>query len=482
MYKTLRSFAIAMALVFTTALFAQAAPKPDQTIVIKGRREASEASWSYTAIRYIPFEVPQGTTKITIKMTFDWGSDEKAPRSVETGVFDARGYDFGGNGFRGWQWGRTDDIVITGQRATTSPTYSSGPLYAGTWHIAQRMTRCPSAGLNYTYNVTFSFDGPAPPASFPEPGANQGIIEPNAGWYPGDMHLHTIRSDGRKTLVESIEQHEAEGYRFMVCTDHCTNAHHFDFKDAVALNPKTLLICGEEWTTASGHANMVGCPPGFWLDFRVDLDDGKLPIAIDSAHRVGSLFVVNHPFSIKWKYPQEAWIKADAIEVWNGPFGNDDQQAIDLWAGLIKQGRRIGAVGGTDTHGGNVRSPATFVYARNLSVDAIMDGLKKQHAFVSETAKGPMLILSSGTALPGDTVAPDADGCVPVQLQVFSGKGKTLRLVWSEAEEKIEVSTEFFRIERRLKLSETAAHHYVRAELLKPDGKPCALTNAIYVE
>jgi len=63
-----------------------------------------------------------------------------------------------------------------------------------------------------------------------------------------------------------------------------------------------------------------------------------------------------------------------------------------------------------------------------------MDGLKKQHAFVSETAKGPMLILSSGTALPGDTVAPDADGCVPVQLQVFSGKGKTLRLVWSEAE------------------------------------------------
>lgn len=472
----------ALACIYSAGAVFSQTTKPDQTITITGKREASEASWNYKDMRYIPVEVPAGVTKITIRMAFDWGTDASKPRSVETGVFDARGHEFGAPGFRGWQWSRVDDIVVTGDRATTTPLYIPGPLYAGTWHIAQRLTRCPNAGLSYTYNVTFCFDGPTPPQSFAEAGCDQGILDYCSGWYPGDMHLHTIRSDGKKTLVESIEQHTSAGYRFMVSTDHNTPGAHYDFADAVRRYPKMLLICGEEWTTTSGHANGVGIRPGSLLDFRVDIGDGNLPAVIDTAHQMDALFVVNHPFSIKWKYPDAEWEKADAIEVWNGPLGPDDTQAIALWASKIDAGRRFGAIGGTDTHGGASRQPATFVFAKNLSQDAIMDGLRNQHVFLSESPKGPMLIISSGSALPGDTVKTDADVAVPVQIQVFGGKGKTLRLIWSSSEEKVEVSSEYYRIDRKLRMDTTQKHWYVRAELLKPDGTMSALTNAIYVE
>lgn len=480
MKSFLKVLAIALILICSAGAVMGQADAKDQTLVITGRREAAEASWSYKNIRYIPFEVPAGATRITIKMNFDWGSDGTLPRTVETSVFDTRGHDFGAPGLRGWQWSRGDDIVITGDRATTSQLYIPGPLYAGTWHIAQRMTRCPKAGLKYTYNIAFSFDGPVPPSSFADAGCDQGIIDQSAGWYPGDMHLHTIRSDGKLTLPESIEQHKSQGYRFMVSTDHNTSSAHYDFADSLRHHPKMLLICGEEWTTSSGHANGVGMRPGSLLDFRVDIGDGGLPSIIDMAHGMGALFVVNHPFSIKWKYPDAEWEKADAIEVWNGPFGEDDRQAIALWESKIKAGRRIGAVGGSDTHGAIPRT-ATFVYASNLSIPAIMQGLRNQNVFVSEGPKGPMLILSSGDALPGDYVCIDEDGCVPIQLKVFSGKGKTLRLIWSGSEEKIEVDSHYFRIDRKLKMDASQKHGFVRAELLKPDGGMSALTNAIYV-
>lgn len=463
---------------------AAAAPQPDQTIVIKGRREASEASWANKHIRYIPFEVPAGTTKITVKLAFDWGPNKDEKRTVDTGLFDSRGHSFGGPGFRGWQGGNASDIVVSGDRATTCRYYLAGPIYPGTWNIAQRFVRSTTAGLNYTYTITFAFDGPTPPAAFPVPTCTQDVIDPAAGWYPGDLHLHTIHSDGNKTLVQSIEQHESQGYRFMVSTDHNTSATHYDFADAAGQHPKTLLVYGEEWTTGSGHANVVGMHAGSWIDFRVDAADGKLPAVIEEVHKMGAMFVLNHPCSIKWKYPDAEWSKADAVEVWNGGFGADDAEAIVLWDSQIKTGRRITAIGGTDTHGGNARTPATFVYARNLSELAIMEGLRKGTAFVSESPAGPRIFImeKSGKAWPGDTIKTGHQATFPLEAHIIGGKGMTLRLVWSASEEKIAIDSDDTRINRDLMMDPTKKHGYVRAELLKPNGNMAALTNAIYME
>lgn len=460
---------------------AQTDVKPSETLVIQGRREASEASWTNKCIRYIPFRVPSGTTKITIKIGLDWGPNKNEGHTLDTGLFDVRGYGFGGPGFRGWAGGSSEEIVVTGDHATTGRFYVRGPLYPGKWNIVQRLLRSTKAGLNYKYTITFSFDGPKPPATaVPVPKCDQGIIKPTAGWYPGEMHMHTIHSDGNKTLVQSMEQHESQGYRFMVSTDHNTSTAHYDFADAAKLHPKTLLIYGEEFTSAPGHANLVGMRPGSWVDFRLGADDPRITDIIDTAHKLGAMFNINHPCSIKWRYPQERWTKADGIEVWNGGFGSDDAQAVLLWESQIKAGRHMAAVGGTDTHGGTP-GVATFVYADNLSSAAILDGMRKEHIFVSENPKGPMLILTSGTALPGDTVRVDKDGNVPVEVHVTGGKGRTLRIIWSSSEEKIAVTSDDLKINRKLRMDTTQKQCYIRAELEKPGGGLAALTDAIYV-
>lgn len=456
---------------------AQTAAIPDRSIEISGHRDASEAAYNNKSIRYIPFEVPEGVSRLTIKMSFESGENKEDKPAVDSGLFDQRGYGFGSPGLRCWQGQNRADMVITGDAATTSRYCMPGTIESGTWNIIQRYLRSSKAGLDYKYTITFSF-GDAPVTAVA--GLQQGIIEPAAGWYPGDMHMHTVHSDGKKTLEESIEQHEVKGFRFMACTDHNTSAHHYRFTEAAAKHPRTLLISGQEWTTSTGHANAVGLQPGYCLDFRVDAGDGKLPAVIDIAHDMSSLFVINHPFSIKWRYPDAEWEKADAIEVWNGGWTPDDGLAVALWDSKLKQGRRIGAIAGSDTHGGFAAN-TTVVYARNLSWPAIMEGLRKQHAFLSESPKGPMLIISSDTALPGDTVPADSEGRVSVQVKAFSGRGKTLRLVWSGGEEKVEASSDYFMVDRVLKMGSASKGWYIRAELLKPDGNMSALTNAIYV-
>lgn len=464
------------------AAVAQTSAKPSETLIIQGRREASEASWTNKCIRYLPFKVPAGVTKIDIKIDLDWGPNKSEAHTLDTGLFDTRGYGFGGPGFRGWAGGSSEEIVVTGDHATTGRFYVPGPLYPGEWNIVQRLLRSTKAGLNYKYTITFSFDGPKPPTKpVPVPKCDQGVIDPAPGWYPGEMHMHTIHSDGNKTLVQSIEQHEAQGYRFMVTTDHNTYTAHYDHADGAKVHPEMLLIYGEEFTGAPGHANLVGMKPGTWLDFRLDLDDPRISDIIDIAHKLGALFNLNHPCSIKWRYPMERCTKADGIEVWNGGFGSDDAQAVLLWESQIKAGRHMAAVGGTDTHGGTP-STTTFVYAKNLSSAAILDGMRKEHMFVSESPKGPMLIMASGAALPGDTVKVDKDGNVPIDIRVIRGKGKTLRLIWSGSEEKIGVTSDNVKFSRTLKMDPAQKHRFIRAELQKPGGGLAALTDAIYVD
>ena len=53
--------------------------------------------------------------------------------SCDIGIFDARGFDFGGSGFRGWSGGFRTEFSISRTEAT--PGYLPGDVMPGTWHI-----------------------------------------------------------------------------------------------------------------------------------------------------------------------------------------------------------------------------------------------------------------------------------------------------------------------------------------------------------
>ena len=70
-------------------------------------------------------------------------------------------------------------------------------------------------------------------------------------WLAGDLHAHTVHSDGAFTVAELARFAAAQGLDFLAVTDHNTTSHHAELKDAAARYGITL-IPGQEVTTEDG--------------------------------------------------------------------------------------------------------------------------------------------------------------------------------------------------------------------------------------
>jgi hypothetical protein len=164
-----------------------------------------------------------------------------------------------------------------------------------------------------------------------------------------------------------------------------------------------VLLYGLEWTTSRGHANVWSAAPFsyslLWSANRAN----DAPAAAVEAHRQGALFSINHPsslFTSSWQYPVAP--ETDSVEVWNTmyrfPSGNR-RAAHWFWDDLLKSGRRIPCVGGSDMHQlvrwqsklygpGN---PTTWIYAPGRIGEALLDGIRAGHVSVSYAPDAPRL-------------------------------------------------------------------------------------------
>lgn len=458
--------------------------KAEQTIVIEGRLRSEEAAWDLSSLHYLPFDVPEGVTSIRIRREMD----PVARQTVALLLYDPRGHGPGGPGFRGYQGAVNIDaeLVLTSDPATCTPWYRAGPLQAGRWHIGQWYLAPTSGGLGYRYTITLGFEGPDASDEFAAvPAYNPGVVRARAGWYVGGLHCHTHYSYDThiggppRTPSELIGMHADAGYDFVAMTDHNAARAHFDMADIAQAYPDLLLLFGNELTTLNGHANTIGIHPGARFDFRLMPGDGALPRIIEHVHDQGGLFIVNHPFQncpdCAWRYPGHEWSRADALEVWNREWSDTNRRAVDWWDEMLKAGRRLPAIGGSDYHrGDSPLSPATWVYAENLSRAAILAAIRRGRAFMTDGAGGPRVFLAGeGGTLPGET----APGRLEVYARVVGGKGLTLRYVHQSGEWRVAVEADdaVFAF-----AAPSGAHPYVRAELLRPDESMAAMTNPIF--
>ena len=88
---------------------------------------------------------------------------------------------------------------------------------------------------------------------------------PGRRWLAGDLHTHTVHSDGAMTVSELARFAAGRGLDFLAVTDHNTISHHADLAPAAAAHG-IALIPGQEVTTESGHANALGNLS--WINFR----------------------------------------------------------------------------------------------------------------------------------------------------------------------------------------------------------------------
>jgi len=366
---------------------------------------------------YIPFDVPAHAARISITYQYDRAD---GTNTIDIGLFDARstGSDTDPRGFRGWSGGRRSELLISREEAT--PGYLPGKLPAGTWRIILGLYKVAPAGVDVSFKIRIeteekrsSSPPPAPrktglssagvtTASVAERGTRRTssphkVAGRGSRWWRGDLHMHTVHSDGDWTVAELISSALNAGLDFISITDHNTASHHAEIDRARPGSQRPLVLRGEEITSYGGHTNAWGLPSGTWIDFRVRAgDSARMSNVAGQAHRAGALISINHPFVLcggcAWSYTSAAR-DFDAIEVWNGPWDFTDDPALKMWDEILQGGRRITAIASSDSHRQNtpIGQPTTHVAANALSQTAILNAIRQGRVYLTGEPARPVV-------------------------------------------------------------------------------------------
>jgi hypothetical protein len=374
----------------------------------------------------LPVEVPPGTWGLRVELRYDRapaiaGDDRSAP-VIDLGCS-------GPDGFRGWSGGARDFFVITADAAT--PGYRPGELEPGTWHVLLGLYRIPDGGVDYevTARVTGSrgadafvpvtrgrqtgehagaagttdSPGTPPPPPVPERPARRDLPATSGHrWLAGDLHTHTVHSDGALTVPELAAMAVGNGLDYLAVTDHNTVSHHPELP-AASTRYGLTLVAGQEVTTESGHANAFGDIG--WIDFREPPDHW-----LDETERRGGLLSVNHPLAgdMSWIHPMRR--RPPLAEVWHWTWLDFRYTHPLAWwlawdPGAVPVGGSDWHMAGSDAPPG---TPTTWVECADAGSDdpgAVLAGLAAGRVAISAGRDGPLLL-----RVDGELVAVDAEG------------------------------------------------------------------------
>ncbi|MCN9243248.1 CehA/McbA family metallohydrolase [Streptomyces sp. RY43-2] len=387
---------------------------------------------------YLPVEVPAGVREIKVAYTYDKPSVPAGTQgnALDIGIFDERGTELGGKGFRGWSGGARSEFFLRADEAT--PGYVPGPVRPGTWHIALGPYTVAPQGLAYEVTITLAYgaSGRTPTPVYP-PSRAKGR---GRAWYRGDCHLHSWHSDGRRTPAEIAALARAAGLDFINSSDHNTHASHPHWADQAG--DDLLIMLGEEVTTRNGHVVALGTDPGTFVDWRYRARDNRFGRFAREIHRAGGLVVPAHPHATcvgcGWKF---GFTDADAVEVWNGPYTPDDEVMLAEWDNTLVaavregRGRWLPAMGSSDAHRDPdaVGSPQTVVLADDLSRPAIQEGIRAGRSYVAESQHVSLAFSAVGDrgehAGIGERLKVARDTSVTVRLEVRGAPRCTVHLV-----------------------------------------------------
>lgn len=398
----------------------------------------------------IPFQVPAGTVEVEVRHPV-----QQSENILDYGLADPRG-------FRGWGGGNVEPIVV-GERAA-SRSYLARPLEAGTWNVVIGKAKVVSAPARYRLEVelrTVATLAPQPDRAQTAwtPGA---ALEPTTRWYAGDLHVHSRESgDAAPTLDAIATFARGRGLDFVELSDHNTVSQ-LDFMTAAqARHPALLFVPGVEFTTYAGHLNGIGATRS--VDHRFGIEGATFDAAVASFAEQKAVLSINHPvldlgqlcIGCAWRQKLPA-TSVGAVEIGTGGWDKTGvlfgAQALAFWDRQLAQGSHAAAVGGSDDHSGGrgtgtfdspIGNPTTMVFAKSLSVDAVVSAIREGRTVVKlQGPADPMVELVVGNARIGDTVKSAQS---TLTATVTGGRGQTLKLLENGvAKETVEVTEDPF--------------------------------------
>ncbi|MGA8532251.1 MAG: CehA/McbA family metallohydrolase, partial [Acidobacteriaceae bacterium] len=465
---------------------AQVASAPN--LVLQGTVRPSQKQTYFS----IPFMVPPGTHRITI--TFhNLGHDQHTV--LDLGLADPFR-------FRGQSGGNKDHFTLSDTDAT--PSYLPGAIPAGRWKILVSVPNIrPGAPSPYRAEVWFN-------SALDDSSFTQQPLDPNPGWYRGDLHMHDAHSDGSCAsqsgkpvpcpLFLTIEAAVRRGLDFIAITDHNATSQYDDERELQPYFDKTLLIPGRELTTFHGHANEWGTTR--FIDYRVGTPQvPNVNAMFRSARALGAIVSINHPeaptgeicMGCGWNpSPPTDMSLVTSIEVVNGP----GRPATRFWEDQLRQGYRLTAVGGSDNHHapwppehpGSVGDPTTVIYAQNLSVSALLDGIRAGRVFIDVSGSGNRFFdleahAGDRSAEMGSLLDAPAGSPVSLDLHVANCQGATANWFIDGVESTALPSQSISSADQTLRAQWTSdgSRHWIRAEVRDSNDRLLLLGNPVYL-
>lgn len=305
------------------------------------------------------------------------------------------------------RWDRnpsSDAGALVLARDHASRGFLPGAIEPGTWTCAIECHGLFQDGISYEVSV----EAIADPGRRPTAPARSGPWGPGVsrrtgpGWYFGEMHSHTVHSDGKWEVAGLADKAAGTGADFLCLTDHNTISGHLEeTNDTLPLT----LVSGMELTTFHGHHPIYG------IDAMIPWHEDGRVLGLDEtgkrARAMGGLVGVAHPFvpgdplctgcrMIDTLDPRtfdmmEVWYRR-----WDSP-GADNEAAYALWNEHWRNGHPITAVAARDWHGPDQDGPFpgplpfTGVYAADNTPGGILEGLRSGRVIMSG---GPVLDVS----------------------------------------------------------------------------------------
>ncbi|MDY0289963.1 MAG: CehA/McbA family metallohydrolase [Sphaerochaeta sp.] len=325
----------------------------------------------------LPFEVPEQTERIEVSYSYvrhtnrktEFGMQSHESNIIDLGLVDET------EQLRGWSGSDRTSVFISEHSAT--PGYRREAIGGGTWAVALGVYKVEES-VAVTVQIT--------------------IHPKEAAWLCGDLHMHTLNSDGWYTTAQVIEYAKGAKLDFIALTDHNNTEQNKEIG-----NPEGITVLpAMEYTNYRGHANFFFKGTGTSLAASpLSNTTEEMLTFFNEGRSAGSTICLNHisDDGCPWLFGFDE-VPYDMVEIWNGFIKPSDHRARAWWHQRLCEGKKLAAVAGSDTHriqiGRSYGCPCIWVYSLSRSRTDILTAIKEGRSTLASTPDSPRLDLHLG--------------------------------------------------------------------------------------
>ncbi len=372
-----------------------------------------------------PFPVPEDTETLQIEYSYARRVQEETQgdHTVFTAALKRNTIDIGLIAPDGTQVGASgsDKSRVIVSETTATPGYHPCPIVEGEWMVIVGAYKVAPEGVDVRYEIT--------------------LTRKSLKLLKGDLHVHSINSDGVHTLEELAFKAKANGLDFLAITDH----NQLVSADSLPKLAGVTMIPGVEWTHYRGHANFLGVSQPYDGPFFTNTDEESVD-KFNSARDRGAVIVINHPFEEGSSFLFDIQsMPFDCLEVWNGPMRESNLRAVGLWHQMLLQGLRVPICGGSDYHRDTpfifLGGPTMCLYSMSAGASDLLYALRSGHGYVSFAPGGPEIKMTAGDAMMGDEVEWEITRQVEINVSSLSA-GDEVKVITNNGSETLHKATE----------------------------------------